>query len=142
MKVRRVEEGEGLLGEGGGMEAQADVEAGVAVEEILEGLPEGFAWDDWDRWIMDADLEGGEGGAEGSGFVTHIFREALSPYQKHINNYIKAITSYQQIRPTIHLRQRMYPLPLIPLHVLAVNPNIPTNPTAIQAINTPKLTPR
>ena len=67
VKIRRVEEGEGGLGEGVGMEAQADVEAGIAAEEILEGLPEGFAWDDWDRWITDADLEGGEGGAEGSG---------------------------------------------------------------------------
>lgn len=67
VKIRRVEEGEGLVGEGVGMEAQGDVDAGVATEEILQGLPEGFAWDDWDRWITDADLEGGEGGAEASG---------------------------------------------------------------------------
>ena len=67
-KVRRVEEGEGLMGEGAAaMQAQGNVDASVATEEILEGLPEGFAWDEWDRWLVDADLEGRERGAEGSG---------------------------------------------------------------------------
>ena len=63
-KVRRVEEGEGLMGEGVAMQAQGDVDAGVATEGILEGLPEGFSWDEWDRWLVNTDLEGGEGGAE------------------------------------------------------------------------------
>ncbi len=67
VKVRRVEEGEGLMGEGAVMQAQGDIDAGVATEEILEGLPEGFAWDEWDRWLVDADLEGRDGGAEVSG---------------------------------------------------------------------------
>ena len=67
VKIRRVEEGEGLMGEEAEMQAQGDVDAGGATEDILEGLPEGFAWDEWDRWIVDAGLEGGEGGAEGSG---------------------------------------------------------------------------
>lgn len=63
-KVRRVEEGEGLIGEGLGIGAQGDIEPELAAQEILEGLPEGFAWDEWDRWIADADFEGE---AEGSG---------------------------------------------------------------------------
>ncbi len=67
VKMRRVEEEEGLMGEGAAMQAHEDVDAGVATEDILEGLPEGFAWDEWDRWIVNADLEGGEGGAEASG---------------------------------------------------------------------------
>ena len=67
MKVRRVEEEEGSMGEGAAMHAQGNVDAGVATEDILEGLPEGFAWDEWDRWLENPDLEGGEGGAEGSG---------------------------------------------------------------------------
>ena len=67
VKVRRVDEEEGLMGEGAAMQAQGDVDAGVAAEDILEGLPEGFAWDEWDRWLVNADLEGGEVGAEESG---------------------------------------------------------------------------
>ena len=66
-KVRRIEEGEGSMGEGLAMQAQGDVNAGVASEEILEGPPEGFAWDEWDRWLVNADLEGGDGEAEASG---------------------------------------------------------------------------
>lgn len=66
-KVRRVEGEEGLMGEGAAMQAGGDVDAGVAAEEILEGLPEGFAWDEWDRWLVYTGLEGGEGGAEAPG---------------------------------------------------------------------------
>ena len=66
VKVRRVEGGEGLMGEGVvAMQAQGDVDAGVVTEGILEGLPEGFSWDEWDRWLVNTDLEGGEGGEEG-----------------------------------------------------------------------------
>ena len=48
--------------------------------------------------------------------VKHVLGGAVSPYEKQIYNYINAMTCYQQIRLTIHLRQRMHPLPLINPH--------------------------
>ena len=56
-----------LVGEGAAMHAQGEIDAGVVTEDFLEGLPKGFAWDEWDRWLVNTALEGGEGGADAYG---------------------------------------------------------------------------
>ena len=65
-KVRRMVEVEGgdVAGEGAGTHESMDT--GNGVEELLEGAPMGFAWDEWDKWIIDADFnfEGVETEAE------------------------------------------------------------------------------